>query len=120
VADLKAAGADATIGGNFLGDPISTQAVNVCVGSEEVKVYVFGTEAERTAVSSTIDPNDAGSVGNSLVDWAGVPKFWARDRIVVLYLGTDAATTTLLMSVLGNTISHGQGRQQLLPGSCPG
>jgi hypothetical protein len=120
VADLEAAGATVKVGDTFMGDPLSRDAVNICVGSEEMKVYAYASAAERAAVSGTIDPNDATKIGTSIVEWDGTPKFWARDRILVLYLGTDAPTIKLLISVLGSSISHGQGRPRLLPGSCPG
>lgn len=120
VADLEAEGVKVTVGETFNAEPLAVEGVNVCVGPEELKVYVYGTEAQRLSVSRAIDPNDATNIGTSIVEWDGAPKFWARDRILVLYLGRDALTTNLLIGVLGNAISHGQDRPQRLPGTCAG
>lgn len=120
VADLQNAGAKVSVGAAFKADPIARQGVTVCIGREEIRVYTYATPQERMAVASTINPNDATHVGASIVEWDGAPKFWQRDRILVLYLGRNAATTALLVSVLGSSFAHGQDHPQRMPSACPG
>ncbi len=89
--------------------PLPGQGVLLCVGHEEVRVYVFPTEQARAAAASSIDPKDPWHVGTSIVEWMGNPRFWQRDRILVLYIGTDAPTEAVLTSVMGPPFARGQG-----------
>jgi hypothetical protein len=90
----------------------------MCVGTEPVRLYVFGSERDRMAAAAQINPTDPSNMGTSMVDWDGRPRFWQRDRLLILYLGEDAATETLLQSVLGQPFASGQGRPLLRDGSC--
>lgn len=118
VADLVDEGADATIGESLDGQPLAIQQTIVCAGSEDVRVFVYGTEQERIAASSRIDPDDPSNVGTAIVEWAGWPKFWQRDRIIVLYLGRDEATINALTNLMGEPFAAGQDQPQRLPGAC--
>jgi hypothetical protein len=89
--------------------PLPGQGVLLCVGHEEVRVYVFPTEEARLAAAGSIDPTDLSHVGTSIVEWTGNPRFWQRDRILVLYVGTDAPTEALLTSVMGPPFARGLG-----------
>ena len=101
MADLVAAGASATLGSNFLAEPLPGEGVLVCVGKEPVQVYVLKDHEAALAAASKIDRNDPSKIGTSIVDWAGTPRFWLRDRILVLYLGTNAVTDAALRTLLG-------------------
>ncbi len=119
VRDLTAAEAPAREAGAFDGTPLAPQAVVVCVGLQDLRVYSYASAEERAAAARRIDPNDPSNIGTSIVDWAGEPKFWQRDRILVLYLGRDQPTIDLLVSVLGQPFARGAGRPPLRgPDSC--
>lgn len=119
VGDLSAAGASVNDGGTFSPDPLSGQGVLLCVGGEPVRVYVFGSPAERSQVASRIKPSDPSNIGTSIVEWMGTPRFWQRDRVLVLYLGQNPATETLLSSLLGEPFAKGRaGRAPLRGDSC--
>ena len=90
--------------------PLSGQGVLLCVGSEEVRVYAFSSAQERANAATSIDATDPSHIGTSIVEWSGNPRFWQRDRILVLYLGADAATEAALSSVLGPPFARGVGR----------
>lgn len=47
--------------------------------------------------------------GTSIVDWTGSPRFWQHDRLILLYLGGDAGTETLLTTALGPPFARGVG-----------
>jgi hypothetical protein len=115
VADLTAAGVTATEGSFFSTDPIGGEGKTVCVGEETVQVYQFIDHEAALAISRKIDPRDPSKVGSSLVDWAGVPRFWLRDRVIVLYLGQDAATDAALRALLGQPFAEGQPGRMPLP-----
>ena len=106
VADLVAAGATAKLGANFLAEPLRGEGVAVCVGAEAIQVYVQKDHEAALAVASTIDPDDPSRIGTSIVNWNGRPRFWLRDRIIVLYVGPDAATDAALRSLLGRPFAE--------------
>lgn len=118
IADLRAAGAEARLGQLFSADPFQAQGVLMCVGSQPVQLFVFGSVPELVQAAARIDPTDPSNMGTTMVDWNGQPRFWQRDRLLILYLGNDAATDTLLRSLLGQPFSSGQGRPLLRDDSC--
>ena len=109
VADLIAAGVPAKAGGVLSGEPIGGDGRLVCVGKESVQVYVFRDRAAAEAAAARIDPKDPWHIGNSIVEWIDTPHFWTRDRILVGYVGQDAATMTVLVGVLGQPFAQGAG-----------
>jgi hypothetical protein len=114
LADLVAGGAAAKLGSNFLAEPLPGEGVLVCIGTEAVQVYVLKDHEAALAAASVIDPNDPSKIGTSIVDWAGRPRFWLRDRILVLYAGGDAATDAILRSLLGRPFAEAR-----IPGRPP-
>jgi hypothetical protein len=115
VADLAAAGATATLGSNFLAEPLPGEGILACVGQEPVQIYVLKDHEAALEAASRIDPDDPSKVGTSIVEWAGTPRFWLRDRIIVLYVGDDADTEAVLRSVLGEPFAQGQPGRPPLP-----
>ena len=99
--DLTARGAAAKVGSPFLADPIGGQGMTVCVGAETLQTYAFIDHEAALAASTKIDRADPTRVDGGIVDWVGQPRFWLRDRIIVLYLGDDAATDAVVRGVLG-------------------
>ncbi len=106
VADLVAGGVTAKLGSNFLAQPLPGEGVAVCIGTETVQVYVLKDHEAALAAASKIDPDDPSKIGTSIVDWSGRPRFWLRDRIVVLYLGDNAGTDAALRNVLGQPFAE--------------
>lgn len=110
VAALRATGAEVRETGAFSTEPLGGQGIGLCVAGQEVRVYLYPTPADREAVAARIDPTDPSSLGTSIVEWAGNPKFWQADRIIVLYLGSDPAVESGISSILGPPFARGQGR----------
>jgi hypothetical protein len=108
VADLVAAGTDAKAGTTFTSEPIGGQGSTLCVGTETVRAYEFIDHEAALAASQTIDRDDPTKIGNGIVDWAGAPRFWLRDRVIVLYLAQDAATDSTLRALLGPPFAEGR------------
>jgi hypothetical protein len=67
-------------------------------------------------VVQKIDPKDPSNVGTGIVEWAGAPRFWLRDNVIVLYLGQDAATDAALRALLGTPFAEGEAGRMPLPG----
>lgn len=109
-AALQAAGATVGDLGAFNSGPLGGRGVRLCVAGQQVSVYLYEIEEERVAAATTIDPQDPSHVGRAIIEWAGNPRFWQRDRIIVLYLGGDPAVEAGITSVLGSPFARGQGR----------
>ncbi len=107
---LRAAGATVTELGTFDPDPLGGRGVRLCVSGQLINVYTFDTEQDRQAEADRIDPDDPGNLGTVMVSWAGKPRFWQRDRILVLYLGEDPAVEAGISGVLGQPFARGEGR----------
>jgi hypothetical protein len=103
---------------SFDGEPLATVQTLLCVDGQDVRVFTYGTEQERAAAGAMIDPADPTNVGTAIVEWDGWPKFWQRDRIIVLYLGRNEGTIELLTELMGDPFAQGQDRPQRLPGAC--
>lgn len=101
VADLDARGVDAKVGSPFMSEPMGGQGMSVCIGVETVQVYQFIDHEAALAASAKINRDDPSNVGNGIVEWNGPPRFWLRDRVIILYLGDNAATDAALRGVLG-------------------
>jgi hypothetical protein len=110
MADLSAAGATVRPAGTFAADPLPGTGTLLCVGKEPVRVYSYPSSDDRAQVAARIDPRDPSKVGTAIVEWTGRPRFWQRDRVLVLYLGSDAAAEGLLTNVLGPPFARGAGR----------
>ncbi|MBI2776901.1 MAG: hypothetical protein HYX57_06525 [Chloroflexi bacterium] len=118
VAALKAAGADARLGQPTPAGVFDVPGLPMCIGKEPVLLFVFGSTEEAIATGRKIDPSDPSNMGTTMVEWIGRPRFWQRDRMLVLYLGEDRATDTLLRSVLGEPFASGAGGPALPDPSC--
>jgi hypothetical protein len=115
-ADLIAAGVSAKAGSFFMSAPIGGEGVTLCVSVETVQTYAFIDHEAALAAAAKIDRDDPSKVADGIVDWAGTPRFWLRDNIILLYLGQDAATDAALRSLLGPPFAEGQPGRMPLPG----
>jgi hypothetical protein len=106
VADLNREGPTAEIGSDFLSEPIGGQGTTVCFEAQTVRVYEFIDHEAALAASAKIDRDDPSMIGNGVVEWTGQPRFWLRDKIIVLYLGEDAATDRALRALLGQPFAE--------------
>ena len=118
IADLGAGGAETRIGQVFSADPFAAQGFVLCVGTEQVRMYVFPSIGDRVEAAAKIDPANPSNIGTAMVSWNGRPRFWQVDRLLLLYLGEDAATEALLRNLLGLPFASGEGRALLPDDSC--
>ena len=118
VAALDAAGVDAKADAVIATEPIGGVGATVCVGPETLRVYEFIDHEAALAASVKIDRDNPSQIGGAMITWAGKPRFWLRDRIIILYLGEDAATDATLRSVLGPPFAEGEGGMPLPEPPC--
>lgn len=75
------------------------------VNDSEAQVFEYSDEAARKTESDQISP-DGTNIGTTMITWVDQPNFWAKGRIIVLYLGKDPAILNLFSSVLGDPLTQ--------------
>ena len=108
-ADLQLMGHAAAVGRGFDGSILGGEGTTVCVGDASVQVYEFADVDAATDAAATIDRDDPSMVGNGIAEWTGPPRFWLRDRAIILYLGEDAAIDAALRNLLGRPFAEAVG-----------
>lgn len=73
------------------------------IGSD-VRVFEFDNDIFRKLVSDQISP-DGSEIAGRLINLADQPNFWAKSRVIVLYLGTDSVMIDLITSIMGEPIT---------------
>ena len=115
VAGLEAVGA--TIALNTEPEPaadiFSVPGELIHIGNEEIQVYVYDTVQAASADANRVSPTGseigAGAEGGSVstVDWVSTPHFYQFGNLLVLYVGEDETTISLLESVMDAPFAGG-------------
>ena len=101
---LRAAGATVEPTGTVEQPFFEVSGQTIKVDGADVQVFEFPAEATSESVSSLITPEGQPSP-TSIVDWVDQPNFWAKGRIIVLYIGKDQTVIERLSQVLGDPIT---------------
>jgi hypothetical protein len=70
------------------------------VNSQDIQVFEFEDPSAAQSQANEISP-DGMSIGNTVVQWINPPHFFLSEKIIVLYLGTDAELLKKLETALG-------------------
>jgi len=106
IAALRAAGAKLE-SGDSVEQPFFTVSGQILMVNEtEVQVFEYEA-AEAMEVDASLVASDGASVGTTMISWIAPPHFYKTGRIIVLYLGEDAAILDLLNQVLGVQFAGG-------------
>jgi hypothetical protein len=105
-ADLQAQGLPAFVGREFNDVLLGGAGSVVCVGDESVDVLEFPDQDAAIDAAATINQNDPSNVGNGIVEWVGPPRFWLRDRSIIVYVGGDPAVDAALRHALGQPFAE--------------
>lgn len=97
---LRAAGATVEGGDSIEQAFFSVTGQILKVNGADVQVFEYKSPEAMEADASQVAP-DGGSIGTSMVMWVEAPHFFKAGRVLVLYVGEDAALLDLLKSVLG-------------------
>ena len=105
---LRMDGQSVEIGGLIDQPFISAPGQVIVVNGEDVQVFEYPDSAVAADEAAQISP-DASSVGTSMMSWVATPRFYALDRLIVLYVGDDQLVVDALNTVLGQPVAEGQG-----------
>jgi hypothetical protein len=72
----------------------------VSIGGADIQVFEFQNELDAEVGSSTVS-EDGTEIGTSIIRWMDTPHFYAKGKIIVLYVGQNPEITNLLESLLG-------------------
>lgn len=100
-------GADATVEqtGTVEQPFFSVSGQIIRVNGEDVQLFEYADETARQAESEQISP-DGSAIGTSMVTWVERPNFWAKGRIIALYVGTDQGILDLLEGILEEPLTQ--------------
>ncbi len=97
---LRAAGATVEPGDTVEQVFFTVMGQIIKVNGADVQVFEYESAEAMEADAALVAP-DGGSIGTSMVTWVATPHFFKTGRVLVLYVGDDAAILDLLKSVLG-------------------
>ncbi len=97
---LQGAGATVEPAGELEQDFFPVGARVIRVNGQDLQVFEFSSSGDMEAARATISGNGY-IIGAMSIDWISVPYFFSRDRLIVLYVGTDEGVLELLTQVLG-------------------
>lgn len=106
VAALEAAGATVVTGDSISQDFFTVEGSTIKVNGADIQVFEYGDTQALEKDASQVAP-DGGSVGTSIMMWMDTPHFYKAGRILVLYVGSDQTTLSLLEKVLGPQFAGG-------------
>ncbi|WP_268542019.1 hypothetical protein [Candidatus Nitrosotenuis cloacae] len=81
--------------------PFSTPTKVISVGGATIQVYEFQSESDAESARLTVS-EDGTEIGTSIIRWMDTPHFYAKGKIIVLYVGQNPEVTSLLEAFLGN------------------
>lgn len=99
---LRSAGATAEVADTVHQDFFTPEGVLITIDDEEdIQVFEYQTAPAMEQEASQVAP-DGNSVGTSMMMWVDNPHFYKSGRLIVLYLGDNPATLSLLNKVMGS------------------
>ena len=104
VAALEESGAEVQPGVMIEQDFFPVGAQVITINGQDVQVFEFDTQTGRQAAEATIQGNGY-IIGTMSIDWISTPYFFSRDRLIVLYVGTDQSKLETLTGILGPALT---------------
>lgn len=84
----------------------SVTGQTLSVNGASVQVFEYADGAATKAEAGLVSP-DGSAIGTSMVSWVDTPYFYAADRVIVLYVGSDKDIIRNLESLLGRPFAGG-------------
>ena len=97
---LRAGGAKVDPNGSITQPFFTPVGAAIKVNGSDVQVFEYADNASADSSAAKVAP-DGGSVGTSMVSWMDAPHFYKAGKIIVLYVGSDANITGVLIKAAG-------------------
>ena len=97
---LRAAGATVEPQGEMEQAFLSVSGQQILVNGGNVQLFEYPSTEAAAADAGQISP-DGSSTATTMITWVEPPHFYRKDRLLVLYVGSDEATQELLADLLG-------------------
>lgn len=78
----------------------SPRATRLSVAGDDVHVFEYASAATAAGDASHISPSGS-PIGPHQISWIAPPRFYRKDRVIVLYVGTNPDVARALDAVLG-------------------
>ena len=104
VKQLRAAGASVVENNEKFAPGFSGEVHRLTVNGSSVDVYVYATPEDASADAARITPDGGTFLGDNsgtIFERSAPPHFYKKNRLIVLYVGTDSQLLGLLTSLLG-------------------
>ena len=101
VDNLRATGAIVTPGGSISQPFFTVEGIVILVNGDDVQVFEYPTFIDAEFDARKVSP-DGSSIGTSMPFWIGSPHFYLKENIIVLYVGDNLDTLSIIESVLGS------------------
>jgi hypothetical protein len=79
---------------------LSPRAARLSIAGEDVHVFEYAT-ADRAAEEASRIPPAGSPIGSHQIAWIDPPRFYRKDQLIVLYIGTNLDVVRALDEVLG-------------------
>jgi hypothetical protein len=106
VSAIEAAGVTVVEAGTAPGDPFTVDARLLGIRGHRVRVYEYPDVVAQVEETATIGM-EGWSVRGTPVGWIAPPVYWAKGRVIVLYLGQDSEPIGILAQALGDMLRLG-------------
>ena len=115
---LRKAGATVQVGEQTEQPFLSVAGTQLTINGVDMQVFEYAGEAAAQADAAKTADILAGR-GTMMIDWVGSPHAYRAGRVIVLYVGDDAATLQLLQETLGAPFAEQQLRSSPQPSTAP-
>jgi hypothetical protein len=107
IAALEQQGSTVTSMGEMPRDSycLSVDALRLSVDGEDLYVFEYADSDAASRDASTVSP-DGGAIGRCAFHWIGPPRFYRKDQLIALYVGTNADVIRRLDAVLGSPFAR--------------
>jgi hypothetical protein len=100
VANLRNSGATVELDGDVDQPFLGSLGIVIYVNGEEVQVYEYATKEEAEQDAAGI-PADGSDFDTTIILWHSDPHFYKKEKMIVLYVGSDEQLINLLETELG-------------------
>ena len=84
----------------------SVRAKRLTINGDDVHAFEYAAETVAMSAASTV-PAAGTPIGTSQVTWISPPRFYRKDRFILLYVGTNMDVVRALEVVFGKPFAGG-------------